>query len=148
MKRRFIYCIVLLTGLVCAACGKKDEVLRTDRTRALVRELLTKLDSSDVYAARLVNTSVPTISMSTTRGKMFGNTPSRVNLTIGALNFEGGQTVTSPPEVSKLVYGIYDPDNRLRGSLIWHEPWGAGEFPVVGAEKYSIGRYREVYKNN
>lgn len=33
MKRRFIYCIVLLTGLVCAACGKKDEVLRTDRTR-------------------------------------------------------------------------------------------------------------------
>ncbi len=54
MKRRFIYCIVLLTGLVCAAaCGKKDEVLRTDRTRGLVRELLTKLDSSDVYAARL-----------------------------------------------------------------------------------------------
>ena len=52
MKRRFIYCIVLLTGLVCAAaCGKKDEVLRTDRTRGLVRELLTKLDSTDVYAA-------------------------------------------------------------------------------------------------
>ena len=53
MKRRFIYCILLLAGLVCAAaCGKKDEVLRTDRTRGLVRELLTKLDSTDVYAAR------------------------------------------------------------------------------------------------
>ena len=87
------------------------------------------------------------VILSTTRGKMFGNTPSRVNLTIGALNFEGGQTVTSPPEVSKLVYGIYDPDNRLRGSAIWHEPWGAGEFPVVGAEKFRVGRYREVYKN-
>lgn len=55
MGRRFIYCIVLLTGLVCAACGNKDEVLRTDSTRGLVRELLTKLDSSDVYAARLEN---------------------------------------------------------------------------------------------
>ena len=52
MKRPFIY-IVLLAGLVCvAACGKKDDVLRTDRTRGLVRELLTKLDSVDVYAER------------------------------------------------------------------------------------------------
>ena len=45
--------MVLLAGLVCvAACGMKDDVLRTDRTRGLVRELLTKLDSVDVYAER------------------------------------------------------------------------------------------------
>ena len=82
------------------------------------------------------------VILSTTRGKMFGNNPAKVYLNIGFLNFEGGQTVPSPPEVSKLVYGIYDPDNRLRGSVIWHEPWGAGEFPIVGAEKYIVSKYR------
>ena len=81
------------------------------------------------------------IILSTTRGKMFGNKPDKVNLTVGVLNFEGGQTVNAPPEVSKLVYGIYDPDNRLRGSVVWHEPWGAGVFPVYGALKYKITKY-------
>jgi hypothetical protein len=82
------------------------------------------------------------VILSTTRGKMFGNTPAKVNLTIGVLNFEGGQTVPAPPEVSKLVYGVYDPDNRLRGSVKWHEPWGLGVFPVLGAKKYDIKKYR------
>ena len=87
------------------------------------------------------------VILSTTRGKMFGNTPARVNVKINVLNFEGGQTVASPPHVSKLVYGIYDPDNRLRGSVIWHEPWGAHEFPVVGAKNFIVEDYREVFKN-
>ena len=87
------------------------------------------------------------VILSTTRGKMFGNNPARVNLKINVLNFEGGQTVPSPPHVSKLVYGIYDPDNRLRGSVIWHEPWGAHEFPVVGAKRFKVEDYREVFKN-
>ena len=87
------------------------------------------------------------VILSTTRGKMFGNNPARVNLKINVLNFEGGQTVASPPHVSKLVYGIYDPDNRLRGSVIWHEPWGAHEFPIVGAKQFKAEDYREVFKN-
>ena len=87
------------------------------------------------------------VILSTTRGKMFGNNPARVNLKINVLNFEGGQTVPSPPHVSKLVYGVYDPDNRLRGSVIWHEPWGAHEFPVVGAKRFKVEDYREVFKN-
>ena len=81
------------------------------------------------------------IILSTTRGEMFGNKPHKVNLTVGVLNFEGGQTVPSPPEVSKLVYGVFDPDNRLRGSIQWHEPWGMGVFPVCGAEKFRISKY-------
>ncbi len=81
------------------------------------------------------------VILSTTRGRMFGNTPDDVNLTIGFLNFEGGQTVPSPPDVSKLVYGVFDPENRLHGSVTWHEPWGMGVFPVLGAEKYSIKKY-------
>lgn len=81
------------------------------------------------------------VILSTTRGRMFGNTPDDVNLIVGVLNFEGGQTVPSPPDVSKLVYGIYDPDNRLHGSIIWHEPWGANVFPVKGAKNFKIQRF-------
>lgn len=81
------------------------------------------------------------VILSTTRGKMFGNNPDRVNLTVGVLNFEGGQTVASPPEVSKLVYGVFDPENRLHGSVQWHEPWGLGVFPVCGAEKFRVDKY-------
>ena len=60
---------------------------------------------------------------------------------IDLLNFEGGQTVKAPPEVSKLVYGIYDPENRLHGSIIWHEPWGKGVFPVEGAKNFSVRKF-------
>ena len=81
------------------------------------------------------------VILSTTRGKLFGNNPDRVNLTVGVLNFEGGQTVPSPPEISKLVYGVYDPENRLHGSIQWHEPWGLGVFPVCGAEHFAISRF-------
>ena len=81
------------------------------------------------------------VILSTTRGKMFGNNPDRVNLTVGVLNFEGGQTVASPPEVSKLVYGVFDPENRLHGSVQWHEPWGLGVFPVCGAENFRVYKY-------
>ena len=84
------------------------------------------------------------VILSTSRGYLFGNKPARVNLIVGSLNFEGGQTVAEPPMVSKLVYGVYDPDNRLRGSLVWHEPWGAGVFPVEGAEKLKIERFRDI----
>lgn len=81
------------------------------------------------------------VILSTTRGKLFGNNPDRVNLAVGVLNFEGGQTVPSPPEISKLVYGVYDPENRLHGSIQWHEPWGLGVFPVYGAEHFVISRF-------
>ena len=81
------------------------------------------------------------IILSTTRGKLFGNNPDVVNLTVGFLNFEGGQTVPAPPEISKLVYGVYDPENRFRGSVLWHEPWGAGVFPVCGAGNFRIKQY-------
>lgn len=84
------------------------------------------------------------VILSTTRGDMFGDKPAKVNLTVGFLNFEGGQTVPSPPEVSKLVYGVYDPDNRLRGSITWHEPWGLGVFPVISGEQFRVAKYRDL----
>ena len=81
------------------------------------------------------------VILATSRGCLFGNRPAQVNIIVNALNFEGGQTVPVPPYVSKLVYGVYDPDNRLHGSLVWHEPWGAGVFPVEGASHFMIEKF-------
>ena len=47
------FCLILsLFAILTLSCQKREERLRTDRTSGLVRELLTKLDSADVYAAR------------------------------------------------------------------------------------------------
>ena len=44
--------VLLLMAVLTVSCQEKEDRLRTERTRGLVRELLTKLDSADVYAAR------------------------------------------------------------------------------------------------
>ena len=80
------------------------------------------------------------VILSTTTTNLFGHFRSPCNVIIGSLNFESGRGLL--PEVSRLVYGIYDPENRLRGSLTWHQPWGDGEFPVVGAKHLSIRRFQ------
>lgn len=49
--KKFTFTLLLITLLILS-CQKKEERLRTDRTSGLVRELLTKLDSADFYAAR------------------------------------------------------------------------------------------------
>lgn len=83
------------------------------------------------------------VILATTRGNLFGNRCATVNVKIDLLNFEGGQTTGLPPFVSHLKYGIYDPSNRLCGSIVWHEPWGAGVFPVEGAKGFSVRRFGE-----
>ncbi|MBR6054714.1 MAG: hypothetical protein IKP46_05185 [Bacteroidales bacterium] len=44
--------ILLLVAAAVALPGYGEEMPHTDRTRGLIRELLTKLDSTDIYAAR------------------------------------------------------------------------------------------------
>ena len=44
--------VLLLMAVLTVSCQEKEDRLRTERTSGLVRELLTKLDSADVYAAR------------------------------------------------------------------------------------------------
>ena len=44
--------VLLLVAVLSLSCQKRADRLRTERTSGLVRELLTKLDSADVYAAR------------------------------------------------------------------------------------------------
>ena len=79
--------------------------------------------------------------LATTQGVLFGNPPNRVNVQIDLLDFEGGQTTGVPPWVSHLRNGIYDPEDRLRGSVTWLEPWGANVFPVVGAKGFRVRHF-------
>ena len=79
------------------------------------------------------------VIFSTTVTNLFGHPRSRCNVIVGSVNFESGRRLL--PEVSGLVYGIYDPENRFHGSLVWHQPWGDGEFPIEGAKNLKVSRF-------
>lgn len=79
------------------------------------------------------------VILSTATEALFGMPKGPCNVRVDTLNFECGTGLK--PEVSQLVYGVSDPENRLRGSLTWHKPWGKQEFPVCGAERFLITRF-------
>ena len=79
--------------------------------------------------------------LTTTREELFGHRAGPCNVTVGSLNYESGRG--HKPEISRLVYGVYDPTARLRGSLTWHQPGGDKEFPSVCAESFRIQKYGE-----
>jgi hypothetical protein len=59
---------------------------------------------------------------------------------IGSVNFECGTGLK--PAVCQLKYDVYDPENRLRGSLVWLKPWGEQQFPVLGAKHFEITPFK------
>ena len=77
--------------------------------------------------------------VSTTTTSLFGMEKGPCNVKIDTLNFECGTGLK--PAVSALKYGVYDPDGRLHGSLVWHKPWGKQEFPSVCSDKFEIKRF-------
>ena len=79
------------------------------------------------------------VILSTTVTNLFGHSRAPCNVIVGSLNFESGRKLL--PEVSRLVYGISDPENRFRGSLTWHQPWGDGQFPIEGARNLQVSRF-------
>jgi len=79
------------------------------------------------------------VILSTATDGLFGHRAATCNVIVGSVNFESG--IGLLPEVSQLVAGVRDPGNRLRGSLVWHQPWGDGKFPVVGAANFQITRF-------
>jgi len=82
-----------------------------------------------------------TVILSTTREELFGMPTGPCNVLVETLNFECGTGLL--PAVSALKYGVYDPDGRLRGSLVWHKPWGKKEFPVLCGERFTVKRFAE-----
>ncbi len=81
------------------------------------------------------------VILSTTTTNLFGHGRSPCNVEIGSINYESGRHHL--PVVSRLVTAVNDPENRFRGYLKWHQPWGDGEFPVVGAENLKITKFGE-----
>ena len=79
------------------------------------------------------------VILSTAPDGLFGHQSGPCNVVINSLNFESGRGLL--PEVSRLVAGVRDPGNRRHVSLVWHQPWGDGEFPVVGASNFRIARF-------
>ena len=80
-----------------------------------------------------------TVILSTTRAALFGMNGGPCNVMVGSVNFECGTGLK--PAVSQLKYGIYDPEGRLHGSLIWHKPWGKQEFPSVCSERFEVKQF-------
>ena len=81
------------------------------------------------------------VILSTTTTNLFGHGRSPCYVEVGAVNYESGRKLL--PAVSRLVTAVYDPENRLHGTLKWHQPWGDGQFPVVGAKNFKITKFAQ-----
>ena len=80
-----------------------------------------------------------TVIVSANENDLFGMPKGPCNVMIGSVNFECGTGLK--PAVSQLRYGVYDPEQRLHGSLTWHKPWGKQEFPALCGEKFEIRHF-------
>ena len=65
---------------------------------------------------------------------LFGMNWGFIYLTCLGDNFEAGDG--TKPAVSHMKYGLWDPDNRFRGSIKWHAgyPHGRDYFPIQGGK--------------
>lgn len=80
-----------------------------------------------------------TVILSAATEDLFGMAKGPCYVLVGTVNFECGTNLK--PAVSALKYGVYDPENRLHGSLTWHKPWGKQEFPAICGERFEIKHF-------
>ncbi|MBQ0125635.1 MAG: hypothetical protein KBS59_04835 [Clostridiales bacterium] len=102
-------------------------------------EGITFHDSSHLTVINHVVAQHNTVILSTTSADLFGMPKGSCYVSVGSVNFECGTGLH--PAVSQLKYGVYDPEGRLRGSLVWHKPWGKKEFPAVCGERFEIRKF-------
>lgn len=102
-------------------------------------EALVFHDSSHMTVINHIVAQHNTVIVATTRERLFGHDKGPCAVEIGSINFECGTGIH--PYISQLRYGIYDPENRLHGSVKWHKPWGKQEFPVFGAENFEVKHF-------
>ncbi len=74
--------------------------------------------------------------VTTTRENLFGMEKGPCFVIINALDCEDG--IGLQPQVSQLYCAVYDPEDRLHGSLVWHKPWGTNSFPIQGAKYFTV----------
>ena len=82
-----------------------------------------------------------TVILSTTTESLFGMEKGPCRVLVQSLNFESDHTLL--PAVNRMKWGVYDPDGRLTGSLVWHKPWGRQEFPALCGESFRITPFCE-----
>ncbi|NLC42764.1 MAG: hypothetical protein GX783_00610 [Clostridiales bacterium] len=102
-------------------------------------EGITFHDSSHLSVINHIVAQHNTKIITTTREALFGHRKGPCFVKVDTLNFEDG--IGLKPEVSQLQFGVYDPENRLHGSLTWHQPWGQKLFPIEGAENFKAIQY-------
>lgn len=80
----------------------------------------------------------------TTDGVLFGMNPGVCYVKIDTVDFEPGTPGKKRPEVSNMTHGVWDPGNRLHGSLQYHMgcPVGKDWFPVEGGEFFRAELFR------
>lgn len=77
--------------------------------------------------------------LATTREKLFGHRKGICNVIVGGIDYEHGKGTL--PKVSRMRYGVYDPENRFRGSVVHHLGCpgdGTVFFPVEGGKNLRI----------
>jgi len=77
--------------------------------------------------------------LATTRTTLFGHRKGACNVIVGGIDYEHGKSTL--PKVSRMRYGVYDPENRFRGSVVHHLGYpgdGSSFFPVVGGKNMQI----------
>lgn len=77
--------------------------------------------------------------LTTTRTALFGHRKGVCNVIVGGIDYEHGKGTL--PKVSRMKYGVFDPENRFRGSVTHHLGWpgdGTSYFPVVGGANLKI----------
>jgi hypothetical protein len=74
--------------------------------------------------------------ITTTRERLFGMDKGPCYVIVHALDCEDG--IGTKPLVSQLYQGVYDPENRLCGSLLWHMGYGGNSFPTQCAETFAV----------
>ena len=102
-------------------------------------EGITFHDCSHLSAIHHIVAQHNTVILSAATADLFGMPKGPCNVLVDTVNFECGTGLK--PAVSALKYGVYDPENRLHGSLTWHKPWGKQEFPAVCSKKFEIKHF-------
>ncbi len=81
-----------------------------------------------------------TTILTTTRGYLYGMKPGPCYVLVGGVDIEDGKNST--PKISELQYLVYDPDNRLHGSLNWHNPHRKDILPTVCSELFAVNQIK------
>ncbi len=74
--------------------------------------------------------------VTTTRERLFGYDMLPCHIIINGIDCEGDHG--TKPVVSQMTYGVYDPDGRLHGSLMWHKAFGEFEFKVLSGDNFTV----------